>query len=165
VSCRVPRVTRPRLVALLAAACFVAGCGGDDDDGGGGGGDGAGGASGDEAAVLEGLKTYGEAVRKNDVEAACDAMTESAQEEASSTIPGSADCEAAHRTALGAVGSDGREKLADQLVGGNFEAEVSGETAEVTAPGQTGGTRALKMRRVDGEWKIDQNTVFFNRDK
>ena len=150
------------LLAVLAliAACAAIGCGGDDEEAESP----AGGAqrSVEEAAVREALDAYGEAVVANDPEASCSAMTESAQEEAAHTVPGASTCESAYRTALNTIGAENREKLAGQLSDASFEVKVSGETAELTAPGKP-GTKPLKMRKVGGDWKIDQNTLFFNR--
>ena len=144
----------------VLAACAALGCGGDEDEAAAPGGSAE--ASSEEAAVYEGLTDYGDAVKANDPEAACGQLTESAQNESAETIPGASSCEDAHRTALGALGEANREKLAEQLAGADYEATVSGDTATLEFPRRP-GAKPLRMRRVGGDWKVDQNTLFFNR--
>lgn len=151
---------RKRIALVLAAACLAAGCGGDDDDGGGdknGGGETS--AAGDEADVRQALTDYADAVADNDPAAACELMTTKAQEEAKDEVPGSSDCEGAHKTVLAALGS-GRDGLAKQLAGVDFDVKIDGETAELTSARNRGDP--LKMKREDGDWKLDQNTLTFN---
>ena len=145
-------------VLATAAACAAVGCGGDDEDGGGGGGNGGGSGASEEAAVKQGLTDYAKAIEDNDPAAACDGMTEKAQEDAKETVPGSDDCESAHRVVLTAVGEK-RGDLSSQLDGADFTVTIDGDTAEMTSPKAPG--RPLKMRRVDGEWKLDQNTLTY----
>ena len=153
-----------RLVAVVAvAACFAAfGCGDDDDggNGGNGGGSDGGSASSEEAEVRAGLTAYAKAIEDNDPAAACEHMTSNAQDDAADTVPGSSSCEDSHRTILGVIG-DKRGDLADQLADVEFEVKIDGDKAELTAPARP-GSDALKMRKVGGEWKLDQNTLKFN---
>ena len=151
-------------VGLAAIACCAAlGCGGDDDDNGGGG-NGNGGSGGspasEETEVRAGLTAYADAIADNDPAAACSHMTESAAEEAKDEVPGSDSCEDSHKTILGVIG-DKRGDLAKQLADVDFEVDISGDTAELTAPNKPGAS-ALKMRKEGGEWKVDQNTLTFN---
>ena len=154
-----------RLGAVLACCLAFAACG-DDGDGGGGGDSGRNGSGqAPKEQVFQGLRDYGEAVRANDPAAACDKLTEEAQGEAAQTFPGADDCEDAHRQAFAALGPLKRNELAEQLGGvTNYEAEVSGNNATLTFPGRP-GAKPLKMRRVGGDWKVAQNTLFFNRDE
>ncbi|HEX8745475.1 MAG TPA: hypothetical protein VF712_20290 [Thermoleophilaceae bacterium] len=146
------------------AACVACGCGGDDEEDAKAPGGGARGSAA-EAAVFKGLTDYGEAVKANDPEAACGQLTESAQEEAAAVFPGTDSCESAHRQALGALGAEKREQLAEQLGGvKNYEVKISGATAAIEFPGRA-GAKPVKMRRVGGDWKVDQNTLFFNREE
>lgn len=148
-------------LAVLAASAAL-GCGDDQDDARAPGGGAE--VSSEEAAVYEALTGYGDAVKANDPKAACGQLTESARKEAAETIPGASSCEAAHRTALGALGEANREKLADQLAGADYEAKITGETATLEFPRRP-GAKPLRMRRVGGDWKVDQNTLFFNRNE
>ena len=148
---------------LAVLACFAAlGCGGDDDDNGGGNGSGGSGgaSSSEETEVRAGLTAYAEAIADNDPEAACTHMTESAAEDAKDEVPGSDSCEDSHKTILGVIGAR-RGDLAKQLADVDFEVEISGDSAELTAPDKP-GAEALKMRKEGGEWKVDQNTLTFN---
>jgi len=154
-----------RLAGVLAvAACVACGCGGGDGEDakapGAGATDAAAGAT-----VFKGLTDYGEAVRANDPAAACGQLTESAREEAAATFPGARTCESSHRQAFAALGAENREKLAEQLGGvRDYEAKITGETATLEFPGRA-GAKPVRMRRVGGDWKVDQNTLFFNRDE
>jgi hypothetical protein len=143
----------------VLAACAALGCG-DDDEAAAPGGSAE--ASSERAGVYEGLTAYGDAVKANDPEAACGQLTESARREAAETIPGASSCEDAHRTAFGALGEANRAKLAEQLAGAEYEAKISGDTATLEFPRRP-EAKPLRMRRVGGEWKVDQNTLFFNR--
>jgi hypothetical protein len=161
-------VTRSRIAALLAAGCLaLAGCG-DDDDGGSGGGSGGGGSGGggsgggEEAAVQQGLTDYATAFGEGDAAAACDHMTEDAQNDAEDVIPGATDCESAHEFVLNAVG-DKRSDLKDQLAGVDFEVEINGETATMTSP--KAPDKKIRMEKVGGEWKLDQNTLTYTPKK
>ena len=151
--------------AVVAVLCLAAGCGGDDDDdGNGGGGSGATEAAGsDEAAIRQSLVDYGEALVDRDEEKACGFMTESAQEGAQEEVPNADSCAQAHERVMGILGDDKRQQFADALAKAELKIEVSGDTAELTAPNNPDGQK-LKMRRVDGRWKIDQNTLFFNNN-
>ena len=158
-----------RRFSAVAACCLaLSACGGDDDGGGGdskSNGGGGGSASVSKEDVFQGLEDYGDAVKANDPVAACDKLTAEAQQEAAQTFPGTDDCEDAHRRAFAALGPDNRARLAEQLGGvTNYEAKVSGNNATLTFPGRA-GAKPLKMRRVDGDWKVAQNTLFFNRDE
>lgn len=152
-------------VGLAVLACCAAlGCGGDDDDNGGGGGNGNGGSgaasASEETEVRAALTAYAEAIADNDPEAACSHMTRSAADDAKDEVPGSGSCEDSHKTILGVIGEK-RGDLAKQLAGVDFKVEISGDTAELTAPSRP-GSDALKMRKEGGEWKLDQNTLTFN---
>ena len=151
------------LGAVIVCCLALAACGGDDD--GGGDGDRSGSGPDPKEEVFQGLKEYGDAVRSNDPVAACDKLTEEAQEEAAQTFPGTDDCEDAHRQVFKALGSFKRNELAEQLGGvTDYEAKVSGNNATLTFPGRP-GAKPLKMRRVGGDWKVAQNTLFVNRDE
>jgi hypothetical protein len=143
---------------VLAAACLVAGCGGGDEKVNAPSET----ASGDEGEAKQAMTNYAAAVSANDPAAACEHMTEFAKTEAEEAVPNSSSCEDAHRTVLSALGSR-REELADQLSAVEFEVKVEGETAELTAPDRP--SRPLKMRREGGKWKLDQNTLTFNRNQ
>jgi hypothetical protein len=152
------------MLVCLAAS----GCGGDDEDGGGGSPRPAGGGSPgavSKEAVFAGLREYGEAVEANDPAAACDKLTPEAQDEAAQTFPDSDSCEDAHRRALRALGEANRERLAEQLAGvTDYEAKVSGNNATLTFPRRP-EAKPLRMKQVDGDWKVDQNPLFFNRQE
>lgn len=145
----------------VALACLAIGCGGDDGDGGSAGKGGA--SSGQEKQVREVLRTWAQAVADDDVEKACDQLTRRAQEKAAETIPGARSCEAAHRQALAVIGEDNRRKLVDQLDDVALDVKISGDEAELSSPNRP-GTEAIKMRREDGEWKLDHNPITFKRD-
>ncbi len=153
----VHRVGTGVAVALMGLAI---GCGG--DDGGSKRSDGDTG-SGAKAQMRATLRAWGDAVVDNDPEEACSHLTKSAQQKAAGTFPGTRTCAEAHRQALAAIGEDGRRKLREQLADVDFTAKVSGDTAVLRATGRPGAP-PLRMRREGGEWKIDQSTVFYNKD-
>jgi hypothetical protein len=156
----VARVTRHRLATCvaLALAVAVAGCGGDDKGGGGP-------SSGSEAAAVEkALKDYAAALVGGDEAQACDLLTADAQKDAAAEVPGSGSCEKAHKTVIDALGVAKRRQFAKALAGVDLEVDLSGDTAEISSPGSPGG-KTLKMRRVGGRWKLDQNTLFYNPSK
>lgn len=144
------------LVAVLA----VAGCGGDDDGGGSGGGSGSGGeaAAGEEKAARGAVEKYIAALVDRDEEAACAMQTEEAQEAAADEVPGASSCERAHEIILGVLGSRVSE-LEEQLEKALPKVEVSGDTAKLTSPKEPG--KELKLRRVDGQWKIDDKVLTY----
>ena len=146
----------------VAAALAAAGCGDDDDgggDGGGSGGDGGSEVADDQGAVREGLTAYAEAFSANDAAAACEQMTETAQEASADEIPGSDDCEDAHRTVLRTLGAAKRDQFAEQFGKTRFDAKIDGETAELTSP--RAPDKPIEMRLDGGEWKLDENLLFF----
>jgi hypothetical protein len=145
------------LAVVLAAACLAAGCGGSENKPPDAPSETA---SGDEGEARQALTNYAAAVSANDPATACGHMTEFAQKQAEEAVPDSSSCEDAHRTVLTALGSR-REELADQLSAVEFEVKLDGDKAELTSPKAPG--RPLKMRREGGEWKLDQNTLTFNR--
>jgi hypothetical protein len=154
----VTSVTPVRLVtcAALALAVAAAGCGGDDK------GDGGGSSSGGEAAAVEkALKDYAAALVGGDEAKACDLLTPTAQKDAAAEVPGAGSCVKAHATVIEALGVAKRRQFARALAGVDLKADVSGDTAEISSPGSPGG-KTLKMRRVGGQWKLDQNTLFYN---
>ena len=149
---------RRDIAVLLAVAAVAAGCGGSDNkpvnappatE------------SGDEGAVRQALTAYAQAVAANDPAAACEHMTQSAQDAAEAAVADASSCEDAHRTVLTALGSN-REGLADQLSGVDFDVKIEGETAELSSDKSP---KPLKMRREGGDWKLDQNTLRFNRNE
>jgi hypothetical protein len=142
----------------VAAALVAAGCG--DDDDGGSGGDGGSDVAEDEGAVREGLTAYADAFPANDAKAACEAMTETAQEASAEEIPGSDDCEEAHETVFKTLGSAKREQFAEQFGKAEFDAKIDGETAELTSP--KAPNEPVEMRLDGDEWKLDENLLFFN---
>jgi hypothetical protein len=152
----VTSVTPVRLVtcAVLALAVAAGGCGGDDK--------GAGSSSGGEAAAVEkALKDYAAALVGGDEAKACDLLTPTAQKDAAAEVPGAGSCQKAHQTVINALGVAKRRQFARALAGVDLEVDVSGDTAAISSPGSPGG-KTLKMRRVGGQWKLDQNTLFYN---
>lgn len=149
---------RRSIALLLAVAAVAAGCGGSDNkppdappstE------------SGDEGKARQALTEYAQAVADNDPAAACDHMTQSAQDAAEAEVPDASSCEDAHRTILTALGSN-REGLADQLSGVDFDVKIEGERAELTSEKSS---EPLRMRREGGDWKLDQNTLTYNRNE
>jgi hypothetical protein len=142
-------------VAALAAAT---GCGGDDD----GGSDRAARPTGEKGRVLDAVAAYGKAIADEDADAACDVLTDKARDAASQAVPGTTTCEAAHRQIMAILKDEDRKKFGDQL-GGDTElsVQISGETAQAFRPPNT--AQSLPLRRVDGEWKLDKNPLYFNR--
>jgi hypothetical protein len=149
-----------RVVAVLAvAACAGAvGCGDDDGDDGGGGGGSGGSASTEEAEVRGTMKELAQGMADGDAEAVCDLLTESAQEEAANTIPGTSTCEEAHEYVFRVAGPEKRRGVLEQFEEAKYDVEVSGDTAKVTPLKSPEGAR---LRKVGGRWKIDQNTVTY----
>ena len=142
--------------AVLAAGCLLAGCGGGDEKVNAPSET----ASGDEGEAKQALTNYAAAIAANDPGTACGHITTTAQQAAEEAVPDSTSCEDAHQTILSAFGSR-REELADQLSAVEFDAKIDGETTELTSPRAPG--RPLKMRREGGKWKLDQNTLTFNK--
>ena len=149
---------RRNLALVLAAASLATGCGGSDNkppDAP------PATAEGDEGAVKQALTDYAQAVADNDPARACEHMTQTAQETARAEVPEASSCEDAHRAILTALGSN-REGLADQLSGVDFDVKVDGEAAELSSDKSP---QPLRMRREGGKWKLDQNTLTYNRNE
>ena len=145
------------VVLAVAAASIAIGCGGDQD-----GGDGRGArASNDERAVRDTFESWAKAVSTDDGKTACSLMTESAQEEASDTVPGAGSCERAHEIILRGIKEEDKAKLAERAADANLKISVDGDHARITADS---GGKGTNVRKVGGKWLIDQNTLTFNPD-
>jgi hypothetical protein len=116
--------------------------------------------SAEQAAVRDALNAYATAVVKNDAKTACSLLTANAQHQAAQTVPGASTCERAHQTAFGSIGQDKRQQFADQIKGADFDVKVTGTTAILTSDKSD---KPLRMRKVGGAWRIDYNTVSFNK--
>lgn len=146
----------------LAAVLALAGCGGDDDGGGsdgGGSGSGDGGsAAAEEKAARAAVDDYIAALVDRDPKAACAMQTEEAQRDAAEEVPGASSCESAHEAILETLGPRVNE-LEGALAKALSEVEVSGDTAELKSPKEP--DKVLKLRRVGGEWKLDDKVVTY----
>ena len=118
----------------MAAGALIAACGGSDEDD-----------------VQSAVKGFASAVKDKDYGDACDAITKDARKTLAQAAPGSGGCEELLKQVNEAGGLEGLPSDPDDI---EFEkTEIKGETATVKLKGDdTGDTR---MRKEDGEWKLD----------
>ena len=155
------------VVGLAVIALAGAGCGSDDDDGGGGdggsaaadtasggGGDGDGGAGSaadDAAGIRATFKTYVDSLFASDYEKACDQAT--ASERHAVRVISKLPCEAQFRS----VFKVNPLQLPKPRV---MSVKVDGERAIARLDtGDASRPYRMRMRKVDGVWKIDNSLV------
>ena len=121
--------------AVLASLSIVA-CGGSDEDD-----------------VQAAVKDFASAVKDKDYGKACDGITAGARKSLEEAAPGKAGCEGVLKQVNEAGGLEGLPDNPDDI---KFDKTVvNGDKATIKVKGDsTGDTR---MRKQDGEWKLDVN--------
>ena len=101
--------------------------------------------------VTAAIVDFGEAVADGDGDAACELLTEDAQEEITAGAQGQ-DCEDIIEFVGGALDDDDKDELRDLEP---EDVEVDGDTATATIPELTeGGEEEIELVQEDGDWKI-----------
>jgi len=123
-------------VALTATALLLAACG-----------------PSDEEDVQSAVKGFASAVKDKDYGKACETITADARKALEGAAPGDSGCEGVIKQVNEAGGLEGLPSNPDDI---EFDkTEVNGDTATVKLKGdETGDTR---MKKEDGEWKLDVN--------
>jgi len=123
-------------VVTAAAALLLGACGGSDEED-----------------VQSAVKGFASAVKDKDYGKACDTITADARKALEGAAPGDSGCEGVLKQVNEAGGLEGLPSNPDDI---EFDKTVvKGDTATVKLKGdETGDTR---MKKEDGEWKLDVN--------
>jgi ketosteroid isomerase-like protein len=123
--------------AVVAVAALFGACGGGSD----------------EDKIESTMKDFGAAFADGDGKKACEQLTENAQKELQRQA-NTANCEDAIKKAGEQIDQKTKDRLKDFEV---RDIKVNGDTATVRTSVDDGDDEPTRLRKVDGEWKLEDN--------